>query len=68
MKKTLVHLADDHPLGTSVARLPLIGRTSGLEAGRSQEGPHHGGFSLGFLPVWKSPEVLSVSRTISISV
>jgi len=68
MKKILVHLADDHPLGTSVARLSLIGRTSGDEAGRRREEPHHGGFSLGFLPFWKSPEVFSASRTISISV
>jgi len=37
MKKILVHLADDHPLGTSVARLSLIGRTSG-RGGRSQTG------------------------------
>jgi len=68
MKRILVHLADDHPLGTSVSRLSLIGRTSGREAGRSQEGPHHGGFSLGFLPVWESPEGFSASRTNSISV
>jgi len=68
MKKILVHLADDHPLGTSVARLSLIGQTSDLGNGRRREGRHHGGFSLGFLPVWKSREVYSASRTISISV
>jgi len=37
MKKILVHLADNHPLGTSVACLSLIGRTSG-RGGRSQTG------------------------------
>jgi len=68
MKKILVHLADDHPLGTSVARLSLIGQTSDRGNGRRREGRHHGGFSLGFLPVWKSPEAFSPPRTISISV
>ena len=38
MKKILVHLADDQPLDTSVARLSLIGRTSGRGTGRRQEG------------------------------
>jgi len=57
MKKIRLLLADDHPLGTSVARLSLIGRTSG-RGGRSQTGgPSQGGFSLEFLPVWKSREV-----------
>jgi hypothetical protein len=38
MKNILVHLADDQPLDTSVARLSLIGRTSGRGTGRRQEG------------------------------
>ena len=66
MKKTLVHLADDHPLGTSVARLSLIGRTSGRGDGRRREGPHQGGLSLELPPFWKSREVFSASRTISV--
>ena len=37
MKKMQFLLPDDHPLGTSVARLSLIGRTSG-RGGRSQTG------------------------------
>ena len=37
MKKIQFFLPDDHPLGTSVARLSLIGRTSG-HGGRSQTG------------------------------
>ena len=36
--------------------------------GRRREGPHQGGFSLELLPFWKSREVFSTSRTISISV
>jgi len=68
MKKILVHLADDHPLGPPVARLSLIGRTSGRGDGRRRKGPLHRGFSLGFLPFWKSPEAFSAPRTISISV
>jgi len=57
MKKIRFHRADDHPLGTSVARLSLIGRTSGRRDGRRREGPHQGGFSLELLPFWKIREV-----------
>jgi hypothetical protein len=59
MKKTRFLLADDHPLGPSVARLSLIGRTSGRGGGSRREGPHQGGFSLELLPVWKSRKVFS---------
>ena len=38
IKKILVHLVDDQPLDTSVARLSLIGRTSVRGTGRRREG------------------------------
>jgi hypothetical protein len=68
MKKILVHLAEDQPIDTSVVRLSLIGTNIG-SWGLSQTGePHHGGYSLECLPFWKSKEVFSASRTISVSV
>jgi hypothetical protein len=57
MKKIRFLLADDYPLGTSVARRSRIGRRSGRAGGRRREGPHQGGFSLELLPFWKNREV-----------